>query len=127
MIRWPSTGVRRISLNSFGFGGANAHVIIDDAHSYLMGQGIFGFHNTQPATADKLRHEASSTASPYISICNGEAKPKLLVFSANDEQGLERMSSVFEEYLTTAQVSRPTSDFLRNFAYTLACRRTHFP
>lgn len=32
---WPTDGVRRISINSFGYGGANAHAILEDAHHYL--------------------------------------------------------------------------------------------
>jgi acyl transferase domain-containing protein/NADPH:quinone reductase-like Zn-dependent oxidoreductase/SAM-dependent methyltransferase len=35
-IPWPKCGVRRASVNSFGFGGANAHVVLDDALSYLQ-------------------------------------------------------------------------------------------
>jgi acyl transferase domain-containing protein len=34
-VPWPTTGVRRVSVNSFGFGGTNAHVILDDAYSVL--------------------------------------------------------------------------------------------
>ncbi|KAI1465640.1 polyketide synthase-like protein [Daldinia caldariorum] len=32
---WPS-GVRRASINSFGYGGANAHVVLESANSYLL-------------------------------------------------------------------------------------------
>jgi acyl transferase domain-containing protein len=34
-IRWPGEGLRRISVNSFGFGGSNAHAILDDAYHAL--------------------------------------------------------------------------------------------
>jgi acyl transferase domain-containing protein len=34
-IRWPGEGLRRISVNSFGFGGSNAHAILDDAYHTL--------------------------------------------------------------------------------------------
>lgn len=43
---WPS-GIRRLSVNSFGFGGANAHVVLDDALSMLAGN-IDGIHRTLP-------------------------------------------------------------------------------
>lgn len=43
---WPSQGIRRISVNSFGVGGTNAHAILDDAHSYLSSRGIYARHNT---------------------------------------------------------------------------------
>ncbi|KAK3319476.1 putative polyketide synthase [Cercophora scortea] len=32
---WPTDGVRRISVNSFGYGGSNAHAVLDDAEHYL--------------------------------------------------------------------------------------------
>lgn len=35
LTAWPTDGVRRISVNSFGYGGANAHAVLEDAHHYL--------------------------------------------------------------------------------------------
>ncbi|KAH9897410.1 fatty acid synthase S-acetyltransferase [Xylariomycetidae sp. FL2044] len=32
---WPDSGLRRVSVNSFGFGGTNAHVVLDDSENYL--------------------------------------------------------------------------------------------
>src|SRR5271156_6559091 len=43
-IPWPTNGLRRISVNSFGVGGANAHIILDDAFYYLQEHGLSGFH-----------------------------------------------------------------------------------
>lgn len=34
-VPWPSAGLRRVSVNSFGFGGSNAHTILDDAYHTL--------------------------------------------------------------------------------------------
>ncbi|KAI1424927.1 polyketide synthase PksD [Xylaria sp. FL1777] len=34
-IPWPTQGLRRISVNSFGFGGSNCHFILDDASHFL--------------------------------------------------------------------------------------------
>ena len=44
-VPWPP-GVRRVSINSFGFGGTNAHVVIDDARSFLTGKGLKPIHNS---------------------------------------------------------------------------------
>ncbi|KAI0156515.1 polyketide synthase PksD [Xylariaceae sp. FL1272] len=38
-MRWPSAGVRRISVNSFGFGGSNCHLVLDDAFHFLEQMG----------------------------------------------------------------------------------------
>ena len=45
---WPSDGLRRASINSFGIGGANAHCILDDAFHYLRDRHIPGLHHTIP-------------------------------------------------------------------------------
>ncbi|KAF2762994.1 hypothetical protein EJ05DRAFT_495835 [Pseudovirgaria hyperparasitica] len=45
-LRWPAHEVRRVSVNSFGAGGANAHVIIDDAYNYLRIRGLSGRHRS---------------------------------------------------------------------------------
>lgn len=43
---WPSGGLRRASINSFGFGGSNAHVIIDDVYNFLRLHGLTGNHRS---------------------------------------------------------------------------------
>jgi len=44
---WPVSGIRRISVNSFGVGGTNAHAILDDAYHYLAGHNLVGLHQTR--------------------------------------------------------------------------------
>ncbi|KAI0509380.1 polyketide synthase PksD [Xylaria bambusicola] len=34
-VQWPSNGLRRVSINSFGLGGSNGHIIMDDAFHTL--------------------------------------------------------------------------------------------
>ncbi|KAI0407872.1 polyketide synthase PksD, partial [Xylaria palmicola] len=35
-IQWPCDGLRRVSVNSFGLGGANGHLIMDDAFHTIL-------------------------------------------------------------------------------------------
>ncbi|KAF1974061.1 hypothetical protein BU23DRAFT_532398 [Bimuria novae-zelandiae CBS 107.79] len=42
---WPKAAIRRASVNSFGFGGSNTHVVVDDAVGYLISQGIEAHHS----------------------------------------------------------------------------------
>ncbi|EEP78083.1 hypothetical protein UREG_02932 [Uncinocarpus reesii 1704] len=46
-IPWPRPGLRRASVNSFGFGGTNAHCVLDDAYHFLEENGLSGNHNTR--------------------------------------------------------------------------------
>ncbi|KAJ5605646.1 polyketide synthase [Penicillium lagena] len=56
-IPWPTAGLRRVSVNSFGFGGSNTHVILDDALHYMQERGLSGNHCTasvKGATTDAM-------------------------------------------------------------------------
>ncbi|KAK2761661.1 Type I Iterative PKS [Arachnomyces sp. PD_36] len=39
MLKWPENAIHRASVNSFGYGGTNAHVILEAAEDYLDGRG----------------------------------------------------------------------------------------
>ncbi|KAI4629484.1 Type I Iterative PKS [Alternaria ethzedia] len=60
-VAWPTSGVRRASVNSFGYGGTNAHVVIDDALSFLSSRGLNGRHCTE------LIQDSQSACQPDIS------------------------------------------------------------
>ncbi|KAL9110460.1 MAG: hypothetical protein Q9227_005004 [Pyrenula ochraceoflavens] len=47
-VSWPTNGLRRASVQSFGFGGANSHIVLDDAYNFLRMRGLAGNHNTVP-------------------------------------------------------------------------------
>ena len=48
-IPWPKTGLRRISINCFGFGGSNGHLVLDDA-----------FHTLEALSISTLTHIPAS-------------------------------------------------------------------
>ncbi|KAL6233132.1 hypothetical protein BDW75DRAFT_252201 [Aspergillus navahoensis] len=96
---WPIDGPRRISINSFGFGGTNAHVVMDDAGHYLCHHGT----------------------SPPNDFCVEYCGPKLLVFSAQDEGGISRLETAYNELHVRS--SYPHS-YLSRLAYTLSERRS---
>ncbi|OQE44310.1 hypothetical protein PENCOP_c002G00914 [Penicillium coprophilum] len=71
VMQWPEFRGERISVNSFGIGGTNAHVILDSAQSF----GI-----SPIATRRTIR-------------------PQLLVYSANNVESLKQMISDYTAYV----------------------------
>ncbi|KAF2766275.1 KR-domain-containing protein [Teratosphaeria nubilosa] len=71
-VPWPTQGLRRISINSFGVGGTNTHVVLDDAYNYLRERGLVAVHNTNsqtPIEDEIARHEQSlDSASGTVSV-----------------------------------------------------------
>jgi acyl transferase domain-containing protein len=72
LLTWPTKGLRRASINSFGYGGTNAHCIIDDALHYMKVRGIRGVHNT---LEDAAQSESAEVAIANGHLPNGESEP----------------------------------------------------
>ncbi|KAI9647506.1 hypothetical protein NHQ30_003891 [Ciborinia camelliae] len=154
---WPVDGVRRASVNSFGFGGSNAHVILDDAYNFMNMRGISGHHQSvrfRPRIDSAISLTSPGMLSPYpgqwdnissilesspessVKWESGSSQiiiqptsiteiPKLLVWSASDEKGLDRISRDFAEHFSDVQdeISK-SSSYMSDLAYTLAVRRS---
>ncbi|PYI01233.1 ketoacyl-synt-domain-containing protein [Aspergillus sclerotiicarbonarius CBS 121057] len=145
LMDWPYDGARRISVNSFGFAGANAHAILEDASSYLSTHGLEGCHHTTNAnglhiTSHKVisdRRMRESPDSGYNTSNSVEestawsgASPKLIVLSAYEESGLKRTLDAWMDYLDNKASQIPIAEWsplVENFAYTAATGRTRFP
>ncbi|PLN82692.1 polyketide synthase [Aspergillus taichungensis] len=66
-VPWPTDGLRRISVNSFGFGGSNTHVILDDALHYMLENGLDGNHCTTSLSGSMAHREITT-------ILNGDSR-----------------------------------------------------
>ncbi|KAI0188556.1 putative polyketide synthase [Astrocystis sublimbata] len=93
-LPWPECSIRRASVNSFGYGGSNVHVVIEQA----------------PAVSEGPRHVSSQEAD----------RPSLLVFSANDETTLKSNVNGIATHLMNPRVSVDLADL----AYTLSEKRS---
>ena len=98
VVPWPWDRLQRISVNSFGLGGANAHVIVDAASSTCESNGILSAKSAQ----------------------SEESEQRLLVFSAHSEVSLQKMISNYSEFIELGSFR------LSDLAYTLSVKRHHW-
>ncbi|KAF4632900.1 hypothetical protein G7Y89_g5221 [Cudoniella acicularis] len=99
---WPEGRCQRVSLNSFGIGGSNAHAIIESAASFRV-SGV----SRMTENNERILHKKNI--------------PQLLVYSANTTKSLKEMIQRYQIFLETS--TEPLADV----AYTLANRREHLP
>ena len=139
--KWPVPGPRRISVNSFGFGGANAHAILDDSFHYLSENGLRGLHNTVPSldqSQESWSLRAEGASNPSSGISSGDdvmtsSTRQLFVFSTRDRQSLLHLRERYAKYLLQVRSrlveSFPSNEvqYLHNLAFTLAKRRSKLP
>ncbi|KAI9690813.1 MAG: Type I Iterative PKS [Bathelium mastoideum] len=134
-IQWSDSGVRRASINSFGYGGSNSHIILDDAYSFLASRNLHGNHRTCILPMQQGRH-ANSRESPQkdnqqISSIKEEIDlrtPKLLVWSASDQQTLKSSVAQCQDYCLQKMTNGAFgSSFIHDLTYTLDSRRSTLP
>ncbi|OXV11891.1 hypothetical protein Egran_00348 [Elaphomyces granulatus] len=142
---WPYKGLRRVSINSFGFGGTNAHVILDDAYHYMKARGIDGFHNTTILDTDEIDLDAKSDSGISFSSCGSSGwvedklmndekpikpTPKLIALSTHEQDGIKRISDANMIYLKQKlEALDPTEQavLINQYAYTTSERRSILP
>ncbi|PYH41263.1 type I polyketide synthase [Aspergillus saccharolyticus JOP 1030-1] len=135
-IAWPSPGLRRASINSFGFGGANSHVVLDDAFNTFRMHGIEnGRHRTVIAppmlkglgvsVREDARHATGRSTPDMTGPPSTEADLTLLVWSAADQAGIQRLSDAWQHVSFNEGLSQCTETYIRDLAFTLSARRSH--
>lgn len=152
-VPWPTAGVRRVSVNSFGFGGANAHAVLDDAYIFLKGS-YLDTPNAAIITQDEryllllgniggpLANGCSCVHSNGVSLPSVKSSPytaatanelshgSVFIISTADEAGIQRNAVKLSQYLRSLSTKRLSpsaeSQYLTDLAYTLATKRSMF-
>ncbi|KAI9693527.1 MAG: Type I Iterative PKS [Bogoriella megaspora] len=122
---WPTRGLRRVCVNSFGFGGSNAVVILDDAHHFPLSQGYKTHHRTtiEPPSAEDVNVVGRKANTNRIGE-KPQSRPGLLVWSANDEDGVKRLQARLQQFFEQHAHKLHDED-LRDIVYTLGMKRTN--
>ncbi|KAI1084493.1 putative polyketide synthase [Whalleya microplaca] len=106
---WPPCEVRRASINSFGYGGTNSHIVIDDVSSYLRRKGlVVNFNIADPYPRAEI---------PVVEF------PKLFVWSATTGTATRATVTRWEEFCSK-RLDMTLSLSVHDIAYTLDSRRS---
>ncbi|KAL3471493.1 hypothetical protein BJX99DRAFT_250425 [Aspergillus californicus] len=111
---WPSDGVRRMSVNSFGAGGTNAHAVLDGAEYYLRERG----------------HQLARIPERKVGTSDITPSHRLFAISSHDQDGLARQRKSLAKYIEAQAASIPKAKqdlYLSQLAYTLSERRSALP
>lgn len=111
-LPWPDMPSRIASVNSFGYGGSNAHVVLQDRGSFLKGQKA-SYVSSFAAGDNFFDDDDDDEASGPL---------QLHVFSTNDEESMKNYFKKLQSHIRNPGVSVKNTDL----AYTLSRRSRLF-
>ncbi len=109
---WPAGWARRASLSNFGYGGTNAHVIME---AFNPPAGSSTLTNGRALNDSRNRVDGDQRNDRYVFILSGK-----------DERAVRAANTHLRGYLDS-QKRRLDLIYTRNLAYTLGQRRSRFP
>lgn len=129
---WETPGPHRVSVNSFGYGGSNAHIVLEDAPGYLSTRGIKGtFRKANQNIHPAQLSDGEGRENGHCLISNGTGdiqaayRSRLFMVSGFDEDSCSAQIQNLHQYLS--EKSRVADDcFMDSLAFTLNERRSKF-
>ena len=103
---WPVAHTRRLSINGFGMGGTNGHVVLEAFNPVPRANG----------TA-KLLNGRGPVAKPH-------SKTRLFAFSSHDQAGFKRNAAALVEHLASINSTASSPEYLASLAHTLSGARS---
>ncbi|PGH11972.1 hypothetical protein AJ79_04559 [Helicocarpus griseus UAMH5409] len=119
---WPSTSRRRISVNSFGYGGTNGHAVID---AFTVSGNTDNISSSLNGYTAVNRHNLQRNGLT-VSSRDTDGNSQIFAFTAKNEKSLVKMMECMQAWLS-ARIVNDTSnsrDQLFNLAHTLTSRRS---
>lgn len=106
LMPWPAAETKRMSVSSFGMGGTNAHVVLEE---YRQTPAL------EPASSEQTSDE----------------KKRIFTFSAHDQAGIKRVCDSLVKYIQNVRLENPTwsidkdePEYLAKLAHTLSTARS---
>ncbi|KKK25964.1 hypothetical protein AOCH_000982 [Aspergillus ochraceoroseus] len=106
---WETLGPHRISVNSFGYGGSNAHVVLEETLGYMRERKLIRTHDLTAATSDESQSRPG--------------RSRIFMLSGFDETSLKHQIQRLRDFLQEQTVAQNDS-WMNNMAYTLNERYT---
>lgn len=116
---WESAGPHRVSVNSFGYGGSNAHAILEDIQGYASTRGLREAPRV-PRSAPNITHVNEKLNDTQ----QASNRTRIFTLSSFDEASCKNQIQKLRQYLIEKQPSID-DDFMNSLAFTLNERRTN--